>query len=548
MPQDCAPDKEGVFMAKSSDNFDDRNNNMDNHQTKRVPIHREGVSYIPSSAGHSPDDLSSTRKIMTSTSAAGRKPSDKAKTGGGVKKYKKSPPPKKAPKKTHYAVFLVTTVFVCALAAVFTFALLFSEIFSEDSSGNGPSLAQASPPPTDPTPPPAADPAPADAAIGLIQEISHTSQRIDIYVFESSQRRSFFAESHSVLRDKFGNPITFGQFNTGDVVEIVYSGTAIDDARLSPQVLTYHNIHDVVVDTESQVILIGNRRYSYSAQTIVMYHGQQVGIEDIDPVDIVSIDVFRSLDLVVFIDIHQGNGVINIPEESRIIQGIVEVGNIFTALDEDGMEIRVPEGQRRVVVRGANIEPFEFEVTVTRGGNAHINFDDLVLLSGSLTVFVEDPYATLRIDGEYQLTNEVIMLDYGTYSISVTREGFIPFEAEVTIDSANHEITVSLEQFIQTRNVVINSSPQGARVYLDDEYMGVSPVSVELQFRRYTVTLALEGFIGVSPDIWVTDTSPAVHTFVLIPDPNHQTGGFNWGQFNQDNGEYDDDNGDDYFE
>ena len=520
--------------------------------TRRVPVVRDGVGYTPSgtddfdydfdpdaAANISPapddsEDLGKTRKI-TAPPLRDNMPRRDPKPAPVTPKPKSTAQKQKripAPKKAHYAIFMVTTVFVSVIAVVFVFAMMFNEWtlgdggpgwFAQNREESRPETPNQQEP-EDEIYQPALDLAPGNISfIGLLQEVNQISGRMDMYVMEDSQIRTFFVENHSVLRDKFGNAITFTEFRVGDVIEIAHveDSTVVETARVSAQVRRYPNIRDVVVNIETNELLIGNNRYVFNPRTVVMYHGEPNSIADVSTVDIVTVDTFRDLNGVsraVFVDIHQGNGIIHIPENDMIIQGTVEVANTtFTALEGE-MEIRVPEGDHRVVVRGVNIEDFQYELTVARGGSATVDFSGLELLAGSLTVNVADPYVNLTIDGEIHLTNAMIILDYGTYTVSVTREGFVPFEQEITIDSANHEITVVLEEIIRTQNVTLTTSPPGARMYLDGQYVGLSPVSVELELRRYSVTMALQGFVGGTSDIWVTEDQP-IFSWWLQADP-----------------------------
>jgi len=536
--------------------MDEREDNKNPQDTRRVPIVRDGVGYTPSGADdfdydydydfdpdavgatmsappdfENSDDIGQTRKISTAAArdsiarATKNPPRTQPKPGPQKKRY--------APKKAHYAILLVTTVFVSVILVVFVFAMMFNEWNLGDGIGNqNNQTAQngVAPPPVEPEEPVEQEPldlAPGNlSVIGLVQEINMITGGMDLYIMEDSLMRWFFVENHSTLRDKFGNTISFTDFNIGDVVEIVHmeDSTAIETARVSAQVRTFRNVRDVVVNTETNQLMIGNERFHFNQHTVVMYHGEPDDIEDISTVDIVTVNTFpdrNGVHHVVFVDIHQGNGIIHIPENDMILQGTVEVANTTFAGLEGEMEIRVPEGSHRVTIRGINIEIFEYELTVTRGGSASVSLDGLELLSGSLTVNVEDPYVNLTIDGAVQLTNSMIMLDYGTYTVSVTRDGFTPFMQEVTIDSANHEITVVLEEIIRTQNVTLTTSPPGARMYVDGQYVGLSPVSIELELRRHSVTMALEGFVGGATDIWVTEDQP-IFSWWLQQDPNFQ--------------------------
>ena len=497
--------------------MDERDVYNDPQSTKRVPIQRDGAAYIPSGQMPEPDDMAMTKKIPTT-----------AQRGDGAKKTVKK---RKEPKRAHYAVFLVTTVFVGILAAVFTFALMFNEFFDGDigfgggaTPGQNLGLVDLMP---DYELPPIEEMITAPGAIitvGIVQDINPASNRIDLYVFEDSRIRSFFAEGRSVLRDKFNIAVTsIANFNVGDVLEVAYmaGSTTIETARVSPQVTPFPRIQGVVIDVDNQELLIGMTRYSFSPHTIVRYRGTPMSITEIDPVDVVSIDVFGNK--AVFIDVYRGNGILHIPRNARIIQGVVEIGvattPMFINLEDDDMDIRVAEGEHLVTIRGANIEAFQQNVTVERGGRTTFDFTGLELRAGSLTVNIEDPLATLSIDGQFRTTNQPIDLEFGTHRIVVERVGYIPFEQEITIGNEPVEITVRLEELVLTRNVIITTSPPGARVYLDGGYVGMSPVAVYLELRRYTLNLALDGFIGVGLDIWITEDSPPAFQFPMVPLP-----------------------------
>jgi len=521
----------------------DVNNPQD---TRKIPIVRDGVSYTPGGGESSinlddydfdydfdPDaavppkadaDLEKTRKIATPPrKEMPRRPMNEPRPKPVAKPVAKTQAkPRKAPNKANYTIFLVTTVFVGIIAMVILLAILLNQLPIGNFGGDQTTQTETSQgtAPEEPIDQPPLDLAPGDLSlIGLVHDLNQPSGRINIYLFDGEMPRAFFVASHTILRDKFGNAMTFSEFRLGDVVEIVhaYGSTEIETARISAQVdNTYREFRDVLVDAENNLLRIGLNSYTFGPRTIVMYHGELDDIANVTTADVVTVTIFRGQ--VAFVDIIQGSGTIHIPENDMIIQGTVEVANTtFTGLDGE-MEIRVPEGDHRVIIRGLNIEDFQYELTVERGGLSSVSLDGLELLAGSLTINVEDPYVSLTIDGEEHLTNYMIMLEYGTYTVSVTREGFVPFIQEVTIDSANHEITVVLEEIIHTQNVTLTTSPPGARMYLDGEYVGLSPVNMELELRRYSVTMALQGFVGGSTDIWVTENTP-IFSWWLQNDP-----------------------------
>ncbi|MCL2375900.1 MAG: PEGA domain-containing protein [Defluviitaleaceae bacterium] len=493
--------------------MDKRNGENNPQDTRRVPTIRSG-------AYGSDPELAKTRKITTAPQNSERR----AAQGAAQKQGQKGPAPK-GPRKSHLAILLVTTVFVGVVAAVFVFAMMFNEL-SAEGGGNTPGQPNTSTTQPQTQDPVDQDPLPVEAGhlsfIGVVQDMNTTNGRVEVYEIENSRQHLLFVEGHSVLRDKFGEAMTFPQFSMGDVVEIVHveDSTTVETMRISAQVTTME-LRDIVIDEETNMLLIGNSRYAISSRTVVMHQGTPSDVSDLATASTARVDIFR--EHVVFVDILQGSGTIRIPSNDTILQGSAEIsGIVFAGLDGE-TDIRAPEGTHRLIIRGANIELFEQDITVTRGGITTASFDGMELLSGSLTVNVEDPLVTLTINGEAHITNTLIILEHGTYTVSVTRDGFMPFSRDinVTASSPNHEMHVALQEIIiPTQNITITTSPPGARIYIDGAHLGLSPVSTLLEFGSYTVTMILEGYMGGNSNITVAGNQE-IFSFLLAPNPNY---------------------------
>jgi hypothetical protein len=510
---------------------------MDEREVTRKMDAYDGVVYIP--GGHRPPpDAGETRKIdagsfrepaaVTPGPRIGRRPGGSLgadKPGGGGSAAKKAAKAPRTPiKKTNYAIILVTTVFVGVIAAVFVFATVLNSVLNDDGGANGPIAGGpganngvgpdggAYLPPEVTIPP-----APGSVSLtGLIRDIR--TNRLDIYIFETGELRSFFVESHSNLRDRFGNLITFAQFDPGDVVEISHAigSNTVEVAQLSAQVRFYRDI--VGVNAEDGELIIGNRRYVLGSAPVVRYRGAAANITDLDPIDIVTVGIFQDRH-VTAIDISRGHGEVFIPQNETIESGSIEVGtSVFTMLSEEAMTLRIPTGDNRLVIRGANIEPLIFDIYVNRGAVVPLNFDGLTYVTGSLIVRTEAPDAQLHIDDRWHPVNEAIYLDFGTHTLIVEAPGYMPFMQEVEIGPAPQEITVNLTAQVITRNVIISTNPNAVRVYIDEEFMGLTPLSIDLSLGRHEITLERTGWIGATTSIAVTDTS-TIFSFMLTADP-----------------------------
>ncbi|MCL2575068.1 MAG: PEGA domain-containing protein [Defluviitaleaceae bacterium] len=490
-------------------------------------IKRDGAEYIP--GGHTPLDMGETRKINvadlmkpSAAEAEKTKALPKAKiTPKTTTTTKKTPP-----KKTNYAIIMVTAVFVAVIAVVFVFATMIIPLLNNDGNSggtvvqggndtgnqtsNGNSL-EDNVVPVDPT---------GTNWTGLIQDIR--GNRLDVFVFELGEVRSFFAESSSNLRDRLNNPIVLVELSIGDVIEISHAANSstIGTARLSAEVRSYREITGVSINLEANEITIGNRRYNLQPNPIVRYRGTPTEVGTLDPVDIVTIGIFQDR-FVTAIDINRGHGDITIAFDDRIVNPTVEVGNTaFTALVEGGTTLRVPTGEAQVIVRGENIEANIINTNVPRGGTVSVSVNNLEFRSGELIVRTNAENATMYIGDRWYPVNEEISVPFGNHTITIEAPGYQRFEREIEITATSQEIQATLTAEAITMQIMINTSPADARVYIDGEFRGITPLWLDLETGRYTVTLHRMGFLSGNPNpIHITEDGQTIFNYMLAPDP-----------------------------
>ncbi|MCL2416052.1 MAG: PEGA domain-containing protein [Defluviitaleaceae bacterium] len=422
--------------------------------------------------------------------------------------YRKTP----RNKKMNYTIFMIATISVAVFASVFLFVMMFNQF-----SNNPPSSEVIETPSPLLTPPPQAGDEPeTNFLIGLIRQMSMDSRRMDLHIIETGENRSFFVEGATSMRDRFGNSMSFPEFSVGDVVEITHKDNTntLDSVRISAQVVSYRNVHDVSVDLDNRTLMIGNRRFPVTSETIIQYQGSPARIEDLDPVDIVSVDVFA--DQVMMVNIHRGHGFLQFPSEHGIIGGTIEINTgIFTALAEDGTEIKIPEGEHRITINGRNIESLILNVTVTRSQATMVSMQDIEFSTGILVVNVTPQDATLTVDGQAHPIGQQISLEYGNYAIHVEAEGFHPFEREVAVGSQGIIVNVELEEIINRRNIIITTNPPDVRIYIEGEFVGISPIQAEFTFGVHQIVVAREGYEGGPVTITVTEDSRHPHIELL---------------------------------
>lgn len=128
-----------------------------------------------------------------------------------------------------------------------------------------------------------------------------------------------------------------------------------------------------------------------------------------------------------------------------------------------------------------------------------------LLTSRSLQIIVEaQSPAEVSISGIALPFGERYLLRPGEYTVSAQAEGYHPFETSVTVgDSDSQTATLVLKPLPGL--VTVSSQPQGARVFVDDQHLGDTPLAdLALEAGQREIRLELERYQVASVALDVT--------------------------------------------
>ena len=87
------------------------------------------------------------------------------------------------------------------------------------------------------------------------------------------------------------------------------------------------------------------------------------------------------------------------------------------------------------------------------------------------------------------------MLSMGTYTVSVSAEGYKTYNGTVEINEPLVQLDVELEKIVpQKASLTFDSNPQQATVYVDNSVIGVTPFTIQLEYGEYEVTFKKQGY------------------------------------------------------
>lgn len=116
-----------------------------------------------------------------------------------------------------------------------------------------------------------------------------------------------------------------------------------------------------------------------------------------------------------------------------------------------------------------------------------------------LSVTSSPSNALVYINGTYQgRTPLTLTLREGSYAIRVTADGYEDFSTNVTLASDRQ---VSATLYAKKARLTIETEPTNASVFVDNVYVGRSPLSVDLDAGRHTIRVEKSGYITDSKDV-----------------------------------------------
>ncbi|MCL2350934.1 MAG: PEGA domain-containing protein [Firmicutes bacterium] len=407
-------------------------------------------------------------------------------------------PPRKRRRGRGLAAFYLVLLFCGVSVTIVLFAMILNTM--RDKGPQKAVTATAAPSPT----PSASLVLEVSQVTGVVKDIKPDVSSIT--VLDPASGRTYFlkTDGKTEMMDKYHNALTLKEFALGDIVNASFyvSDFVLTELSESSQSWQMAMKKDVTVDAEAKTITIANDSYTYNDRLLVLYKDNPFDIADVGPSDTVTVTGVLDQAWVVFVE--KSHGYLQVSNIDKIKGGTVEVDtDVFTQLTQDSA-IDLPDGFHKVVIRGANIEPYAKDVTILPGETLYIDAGEVELKSGLLNLAVNEADYGLWVDGAEIADRVPIPLEYGVHKVRVKKDGYVTVEKDVDINQPIVDVSVALEKAMITAEVTISTTPGGASVYIDNVLAGAAPVTVTLEAGEYTLIVSLDGYKTLTAPITVT--------------------------------------------
>lgn len=234
----------------------------------------------------------------------------------------------------------------------------------------------------------------------------------------------------------------------------------------------------------------------------------------------------------------EGHGYIHLLNYSDFLGGMINIDDDIILPVTKNMLITVSCGTYRITISKGEAKASK-TVTVKEDKESTLDFSDYrksVKNVGSVRFNVDPQGADLFINGTRIDYSKPISLNYGTYSVTASLNGYNTYTGRLTVAEADKTINISLEpkedtasaatqspestaaataaptataksqtRKIDSKHTISVTAPEGAEVYLDNVYKGIVPCKFTKVIGSQTITLSKTGYETKSYSIDILD-------------------------------------------
>ena len=361
----------------------------------------------------------------------------------------------------------------------------------------------------------------------------------------ADRQYTLYYDGTTYVEDKYGGPMTISQIQTGDVVDVYFlkGKRQMASIQLSPEAWIYDNVRNYDLGGLNKTASIGSATYSLPDNVVVFSEGTRAEVMDIVDQDVLSV---HGVDHNIYsINVDRGHGYLRLKNDQALIGGWIEVGNsVIREISED-MLLVVPEGSYQVFLSNEGVSAMK-DVVIERNKEVVLDVGDLEIpqdKTGRILISVTPGNAEVKIDGKDVDISKAVELPYGIHQVHLEAEGYDSLTKYVQVGSEYAKISFTLEKKKEpaaedsvisgnnlveeepvrpeeyekelvpsisentlkpsTTNKVYIDSPEDVEVYVDSNYIGISPVSFKKTVGSHTVTLRKSGYLTKSYTIYL---------------------------------------------
>ena len=341
----------------------------------------------------------------------------------------------------------------------------------------------------------------------VLVSLSTVNNTATFYNFDLCRSYTLSYDGTTVFTDKYGTALSAGQVKPGTVADICFLHKAKKLVSFSDSVSAFR-ISDLTgfsFNIDSKVFEYKGDSYKITGGTILLADGRPVSLSELNPLDSVTICGYDNS--IYSITVDRGHGYLKLKGNEPFNGGYLDTGAGDIELIGDGMLLILPEGDYSMTVTkngGSAVR----HVTIEPGKETTLDLTGVVIKeasAGKILFDVTPESAKVYVDGNLVDQTRLLSFPQGLHFLSVTAEGYQSITRYFNLgkDTASLEIVLEEsgdqekkdEEEAKTEGYyVFVTNPSDVEVYLDGNYVGMSPVSFAKTAGSHTITLRKSGY------------------------------------------------------
>jgi len=332
--------------------------------------------------------------------------------------------------------------------------------------------------------------------------------------------------------NKYGESIALDQINVGDIVDVTFlkSKKHLTTMTLSADAWCYDNVEKYEFNNVKKEVSIGDEIYKLSDNTQYLSEGRSIEEMDLNAVDILS---FQGIDnTVLSVKVEKGHGYLRLANSESFIGGWIEIGQTQIQRITEDMLLAVPEGSYQVNISYKGSGGIK-SVVINRDEETTLDIGDLKVeepRTGTVLFSLNPSNAELFVDGAQVDASQPIVLEYGIHQLIARSDGYKSLTQYLRVGEESAGVNIVLERENNTDDTTDSSpesssgsstsdtvdtitdyykvyidAPEDVDVYLDGNYVGVTPCSFKKDPGPHVVTLRKKGYATRSYTVHVDE-------------------------------------------
>lgn len=402
----------------------------------------------------------------------------------------------------------------------------------------------------------------------LVLEVNTSDKSIKLFDIDKKEEIVLYYTGGSNITDKYGQPITAGQLEMGQIVDIACQSSKNKILALQPSLKAweYIGVNNMLIDSSDKTIKIASKKYTYESP-IVTDNDVFISLEDITEQDVLTV---RGIDEIVWsVKVIKGHGTVRLIDCDAFLGGSVTIGYEAVQKITENMIVTVREGNYNLTAENGAYSGTK-NVTVNRNEETVVSLGDLGPGYGQIVFEISPLGADLFIDGKLTLYASPVKLMYGEHKIEVSLGGYATYRGSLKVDQSEKKVQIILPELksresvsvveipgsntdesdyieynnwdreqssgeddvetieipvdetsdedpiVDKEHLIYIQNPKGVSVYLNGEYKGVSPGSFQKVIGRHVLTFIKQGYQTKSYTIDIADDG--MDTYISLPD------------------------------